>query len=104
MTTYVIYTIHSKNWKNLDGISYEDLKKPLQFTNDVLGLTNWILRFPLTIYTIDILEKHTFNPDSVVITTNSTLPIDEKWRYFVVTQQDGTRLYCTAQVYYVLFC
>lgn len=40
-------------------------------------------------------------PDSVVITSNTTLPIDEKWRYFVVTQQDGRRLYCTSQVYYV---
>lgn len=76
MTSYVIYTIHSKISNKLDGISYEDLKKPLQFNNDVLGLTNWILRFPLTIYTIDIQEKHTFNPDSVIITTNSTLPID----------------------------
>jgi hypothetical protein len=97
----MIYTIHSKWFSNSDGISYEDLKKPLLFNNDTLGLTNWILRFPLTIYTLDIQEKHTFNPDSVVITNNSTLPIDEKWRYFVVTQQDGKRLYCTSQVYYV---
>ena len=54
MTSYVIYTIHSNFHSSIDGISYEDLKKPLQFTNDALGLTNWILRFPLTIYTIDI--------------------------------------------------
>lgn len=76
MTSYIIYTIHSKHLIYTDGISYEDLKKPLQFNNDILGLTNWILRFPLTIYTSDIQEKHTFNPDSVVITTNSSLPID----------------------------
>lgn len=37
-----------------------------------------------------------------MIAANSALPLDEKWRYFVVTQQDGRRLYCTAQVYYVL--
>jgi hypothetical protein len=76
MANYVIYTIHSKSFLKIDGISYEDLKKPLQFTNDTLGLTNWILRFPLTIFTIDIQEKHTFSPDSVAITSNATLPID----------------------------
>jgi hypothetical protein len=66
-----------------------------------LGLTNWILRFPLTIYSLDAQEKHIFSHDSVVIAANAALPLDEKWRYFVVTQQDGRRLYCTAQVYYV---
>lgn len=43
------------------GIYYEELKKPLNFTSDHYGLSNWLLRLPLSIFTADLREKHVFS-------------------------------------------
>jgi hypothetical protein len=61
-----------------------------------------VLRFPLAIWSHDHAEKHVFHQDSITISVSNGPPADEKWRYFVTTREDGTRVYCTSLIYYVL--
>ena len=65
-------------------------------------MSNWILRFPLTIYSSDLHTKHTFESNSVKSCSNYVNAMEEGWKYFVITKNDGTRLYCTSQVFYVI--
>jgi hypothetical protein len=76
--------------------------KPLDFANDSHGFSNWIMRFPLTIYSSDLHSKHVFELDSVKSCRNYVNVVEEGWKYFVITKSDGSRLYCTSQVFYVI--
>lgn len=55
MTKYLFFVIQSKMIFNTDGLYYEKLKKPLEFNDDPYGISNWVLRFPLTIYSSSLL-------------------------------------------------
>lgn len=52
--------------------TYEELKKPLTFVEDFTGVGNWVMRFPRTIYGVDLRTKHVFTEGSVVITKISS--------------------------------
>ena len=59
------------------------------------------MKFPLTIYSSNLQEKHIFTDDNVEIQTHTGQPSEDRWKYFVTTQNNGQRQYCTAQIFYV---
>jgi hypothetical protein len=58
------------------------------------------MRFPRTIYSVDLKVRHTFTNGQVEIEKTANVALEERWKYFVITKSDGVRYYCTAQVYY----
>lgn len=58
------------------------------------------MRFPRTIYSVDLKARHTFNENQVEVEKVANPSLEERWKYFVITKGDGVRYYCTAQVYY----
>jgi hypothetical protein len=78
------------------------LKRPLSFPEDTQGVSNWAFVTPLTIYSVDLAEKHEFADGKVHVTGVHNVCLEEKWKYFVMTKEDGRRTYCTSYVFYVV--
>ena len=53
------------NHNNSVSKTYEELKCPLNFPEDIYGISNWVMKFPLTIYSEDLSEKHVFTEGRV---------------------------------------
>jgi hypothetical protein len=64
-------------------------------------MSNWVMRFPLIIYSLDFSKKHIFTEGNVSILHNTQKPDEDRWKYFVLTKNDGSRVYCTSQLLYV---
>lgn len=60
------------------------------------------MKYPLTIYSADLKFRHVFKLNEVKVEPlSSSVNLEEKWRYFVMTKKDGGKHYCTSQIIYV---
>jgi hypothetical protein len=101
MIETLILSLPSTSIITQDDLTYQHLKRPLSFPEDTHGVSCWAFKPPLTIYSLDLVEKHEFADSKVQITHHHNTILEEKWKYFVMTKSDGRRIYCTSYVFYV---
>ena len=81
--------------------TYESLQRPLTFPEDIYGVANWVMKFPLVLYSANLTESHTFNHGSVKVERVNGVSLELKWKFFIITKNNGKRLYCTSQIFFV---